>query len=288
MCVCAFLLLYLHCCTELFCTRKRNMCMLWTRQRNHNQSISVCVTQIMQEIHSFTFLSSNSRVERVFVSFSYSHLSQQCNVRLGYNGWPFWCWQWLFSRRLPCLVIPQHRLILFWHLLTTPTAQNVLLASIACCLVSTACISPTVQNLLANVAVQQDLEETIADNHVRVTLFCPTLCKILLLTIYSVCGGLADGRNRTPREKDHCDCPEGWEGINCNGKRYHLHKKGTMTLIGSIVCTMDSVCDPLVPTGNNGTCYRGGLTVFENHQMCNVTSKFPIQWSCTLSQHQHT
>lgn len=54
-------------------------------------------------------------------------------------------------------------------------------------------------------------------------------------------------------------------------------KKGTMTLIGSIVCTMDSVCDPLVPTGNNGTCYRGGLTVFENHQMCNVTSKFPIQ-----------
>ena len=39
-----------------------------------------------------------------------------------------------------------------------------------------------------------------------------------------------------------------------------------------LVCTMDSVCDPLVPTGQNGTCYRGGLTVFENHQMCNVTS----------------
>ncbi|KAG0170943.1 hypothetical protein DFQ30_001729 [Apophysomyces sp. BC1015] len=36
---------------------------------------------------------------------------------------------------------------------------------------------------------------------------------------------------------------------------------------------MDSVCDPLVPTGQNGTCYRGGLTVFENHQMCNVTTK---------------
>ncbi|KAI7883212.1 transporter, ABC superfamily [Lichtheimia hyalospora FSU 10163] len=70
-----------------------------------------------------------------------------------------------------------------------------------------------------------------------------------------LCGGLADGRNRTPREDDHCDCPKGWEGINCN------------------VCTMDSVCDPLVPTGNNGTCYRGGLTVFENHQMCNVTNR---------------
>jgi hypothetical protein len=32
-----------------------------------------------------------------------------------------------------------------------------------------------------------------------------------------VCGGLADGRNRFPRENDTCDCPEGWEGINCNG-----------------------------------------------------------------------
>ncbi|KAF7723744.1 hypothetical protein EC973_001720 [Apophysomyces ossiformis] len=37
--------------------------------------------------------------------------------------------------------------------------------------------------------------------------------------------------------------------------------------------TTDSVCDPLVPTGQNGTCYRGGLTVFENHQMCNVTNR---------------
>ncbi|KAI7848198.1 ABC-2 type transporter [Circinella umbellata] len=70
-----------------------------------------------------------------------------------------------------------------------------------------------------------------------------------------LCGGLADGHNRNPRENDHCDCPEGWEGINCN------------------VCTMDSVCDSLVPTGQNGTCYRGGLTVFENHQMCNVTNR---------------
>ncbi|KAI8393321.1 putative ABC transporter [Radiomyces spectabilis] len=70
-----------------------------------------------------------------------------------------------------------------------------------------------------------------------------------------LCGGLDDGHNRTPRQNDHCDCPEGWEGINCN------------------VCSMDSVCDSLVPTGQNGTCYRGGLTVFENHQMCNVTNR---------------
>ncbi|KAI8887216.1 hypothetical protein K501DRAFT_212304, partial [Backusella circina FSU 941] len=70
-----------------------------------------------------------------------------------------------------------------------------------------------------------------------------------------LCGGLADGRNRFPRENDTCDCPEGWDGINCN------------------VCTMDSVCDSLVPTGQNGTCYHGGLTVYENHQMCNVTNR---------------
>ncbi|CAO3671301.1 unnamed protein product [Umbelopsis vinacea] len=70
-----------------------------------------------------------------------------------------------------------------------------------------------------------------------------------------LCGALSDGRERDPRQGDHCECPDGWEGINCN------------------VCTTDKVCDSLVPTGRNGTCYRGGLTVFENHQMCNVTNR---------------
>ncbi|GAN09893.1 conserved hypothetical protein [Mucor ambiguus] len=71
-----------------------------------------------------------------------------------------------------------------------------------------------------------------------------------------LCGGLDEGRNRYPRENGTvCDCPDGWEGINCN------------------VCTSNSVCDALVPTGQNGTCYRGGLTVYENHQMCNVTNR---------------
>lgn len=71
-----------------------------------------------------------------------------------------------------------------------------------------------------------------------------------------LCGGLDEGRNRYPRENGTvCACPHGWEGINCN------------------VCTSDSVCDALVPTGQNGTCYRGGLTVNENHQMCNVTNR---------------
>ncbi|KAI7905379.1 uncharacterized protein BX663DRAFT_429465, partial [Cokeromyces recurvatus] len=70
-----------------------------------------------------------------------------------------------------------------------------------------------------------------------------------------LCGSLPDGHNRTPRENDHCECPEGWEGINCN------------------VCKTDSVCDSLVPTGQNGTCYKNGITVFENYQMCNVTNR---------------
>lgn len=48
----------------------------------------------------------------------------------------------------------------------------------------------------------------------------------------------------------------------------------SMLMFFGVVCTMDKVCDPIVVTGQNGTCYRGGVTVFENHQMCNVTSKF--------------
>jgi hypothetical protein len=50
---------------------------------------------------------------------------------------------------------------------------------------------------------------------------------------------------------------------------YHLFFKKKY-----VVCKTDSVCDSLVPTGQNGTCYHGGITVFENYQMCNVTSKF--------------
>lgn len=46
-----------------------------------------------------------------------------------------------------------------------------------------------------------------------------------------------------------------------------------ISLFFSSVCKTDSVCDSLVPTGQNGTCYRGGITIFENYQMCNVTSK---------------
>lgn len=33
-----------------------------------------------------------------------------------------------------------------------------------------------------------------------------------------VCGSLADGRNRFPREGDSCECAPGWTGLNCNGE----------------------------------------------------------------------
>ncbi|KAG0357734.1 ATP-binding cassette sub- G member 2 [Gamsiella multidivaricata] len=71
-----------------------------------------------------------------------------------------------------------------------------------------------------------------------------------------VCGALSDGKDRPQREKDQkCQCKDGWAGINCN------------------VCTADHVCDSLVPSGKNGTCYDGGLTVFENFQQCDVTNR---------------
>ncbi|KAF9113682.1 hypothetical protein BGX27_001045 [Mortierella sp. AM989] len=71
-----------------------------------------------------------------------------------------------------------------------------------------------------------------------------------------VCGALSDGRDRPQREEDQkCQCKDGWGGINCN------------------VCKSDHVCDSLVPTGKNGTCYSGGLTVFENFQQCDVTNR---------------
>ncbi|KAF8968200.1 hypothetical protein BGZ46_010928, partial [Entomortierella lignicola] len=70
------------------------------------------------------------------------------------------------------------------------------------------------------------------------------------------CGALADGKDRPKRGEDEkCQCKDGWGGINCN------------------VCQSDHVCDSLVPTGKNGTCYSGGLTVFENFQQCDVTNR---------------
>ncbi|KIK89135.1 hypothetical protein PAXRUDRAFT_831789 [Paxillus rubicundulus Ve08.2h10] len=80
------------------------------------------------------------------------------------------------------------------------------------------------------------------------------------------CDSLADGDHRTLRGNEPCQCKEGWGGINCN------------------VCKVDDACIgfPLfgaVPSGMddgsvaNMTCYKGGETVFNNHQMCDITNR---------------
>ncbi|KAG8763810.1 hypothetical protein FRC12_008395 [Ceratobasidium sp. 428] len=89
------------------------------------------------------------------------------------------------------------------------------------------------------------------------------------------CGSLADGKERHPRpDGEKCQCSEGWTGINCN------------------VCENDDACanfplrggpdgellapqttdEPDVPVANM-TCYKGGLTVQQNFQMCDVTNR---------------
>ncbi|KAG1821574.1 uncharacterized protein BJ212DRAFT_1332107 [Suillus subaureus] len=80
------------------------------------------------------------------------------------------------------------------------------------------------------------------------------------------CGSLADGDERPLRENEPCQCKEGWGGINCN------------------VCKTDNACigfplagsihtDMLDENVANMTCYAGGETVFNNHQMCDITNR---------------
>jgi hypothetical protein len=90
------------------------------------------------------------------------------------------------------------------------------------------------------------------------------------------CGSLSDGKERHPRpDGEQCQCNEGWSGINCN------------------VCETDDACanfplrggpdgelltaktigdDTDAPVANM-TCYKDGLTVQQNFQMCDVTSE---------------
>ncbi|KAK9708293.1 FAD-dependent urate hydroxylase [Basidiobolus ranarum] len=70
-----------------------------------------------------------------------------------------------------------------------------------------------------------------------------------------VCNSLAEGQDRKIRQGKECQCSDGWGGINCN------------------ICESDLACNALVPTGQNGTCYKGGLVVFNNYQVCDVTNK---------------
>ncbi|KAK9241302.1 hypothetical protein V1525DRAFT_392717 [Lipomyces kononenkoae] len=70
-----------------------------------------------------------------------------------------------------------------------------------------------------------------------------------------VCGSLAGGRDRMPRTGHSCECDDGWEGLNCN------------------VCTNDDACNAFMPDGTGGACYKGGMAVKQNHQICNVTNR---------------
>lgn len=70
-----------------------------------------------------------------------------------------------------------------------------------------------------------------------------------------LCGSLADGNNRSPRKGRYCKCDEGWEGINCN------------------VCQTDQACNALMPEGEGGVCYKQGVVVNQNYQMCDVTNR---------------
>ncbi|WVQ97528.1 hypothetical protein IAU59_004642 [Kwoniella sp. CBS 9459] len=85
-----------------------------------------------------------------------------------------------------------------------------------------------------------------------------------------LCGGLDDGDERYPRpEGELCECKEGWGGINCN------------------VCKNDKACSsfqPRYPGDDDGSgsddgeendmvCYKGGLAVERNFQMCDVTNR---------------
>ncbi|KAJ5175009.1 ABC transporter G family member [Penicillium canariense] len=47
----------------------------------------------------------------------------------------------------------------------------------------------------------------------------------------------------------------GWSGINCN------------------VCQSDNACNAMMPEGEGGRCYKQGVTVKENFQMCDVTNR---------------
>lgn len=91
------------------------------------------------------------------------------------------------------------------------------------------------------------------------------------------CGSLADGANRAPRQDRYCDCKDGWGGINCN------------------VCQTDNACNAKMPDGEGGVCYKQGLVVNENYQMCDVTNrkildqlkdqKPQVTFSCETEEH---
>ncbi|KJA19756.1 hypothetical protein HYPSUDRAFT_44037 [Hypholoma sublateritium FD-334 SS-4] len=81
------------------------------------------------------------------------------------------------------------------------------------------------------------------------------------------CDSLADGEQRRPRgDKPSCECKDGWTGVNCNVC------KNDNACVGFPLAGGITIDDPDVEVGNM-TCYKGGETVFNNHQMCDVTNR---------------
>ncbi|KAK9460334.1 uncharacterized protein V1516DRAFT_676352 [Lipomyces oligophaga] len=77
--------------------------------------------------------------------------------------------------------------------------------------------------------------------------------------IEPVCGSPAHGRDRMPRSGPSCDCDDGWGGINCN------------------VCQRDDACNAFMPENSGGACYKAGMAVQQNFQMCNVTNRMILE-----------
>ncbi|KAG9034933.1 hypothetical protein FRB95_012349 [Tulasnella sp. JGI-2019a] len=82
-----------------------------------------------------------------------------------------------------------------------------------------------------------------------------------------LCGSLADGDQRYPRPDDNaCQCKDGWGGINCNVCQTDQACKG-FPLRGEAFNSLEE------EAANNMTCYKAGLTVNTNYQMCDVTNR---------------
>ncbi|KAJ7471369.1 hypothetical protein B0H11DRAFT_2283088 [Mycena galericulata] len=82
------------------------------------------------------------------------------------------------------------------------------------------------------------------------------------------CDSLADGEQRRLRDDGaSCECKDGWGGINCNVCQSNQACAG-FPLAGDAPSGEDDEVNP-----EDMTCYTGGETVFNNHQMCNVTNR---------------